>query len=263
MSRSASAQQVALAFLGASRGRALSAATLVAGGEVLGVSGNAMRLSLSRLSARGEIVPETRGRYVLSPMRRSAIAHVCTFKTGFAARVPWKGGFLGVLLGDLSRSNTALVARRERALHLSGFRAFRHGLWLRPDNLAGGRVVVEGHLHRLGLDRAADVVEVRLDSGQLRDAERGWDVAGDEKKARELGARVQRFLRASRNATTKKAAVGSFWLGDEVLRFLARDPLLPESMADPEPRRALAEAMSTLDEQGFALWSSMLEELEA
>jgi hypothetical protein len=34
-------------------------------------------------------------------------------------------------------------------------------------------------------------------------------------------------------------------------------------MADPEPRRALAEAMSTLDEQGFALWSSMLEELEA
>jgi hypothetical protein len=57
--------------------------------------------------------------------------------------------------------------------------------------------------------------------------------------------------------------VRSFWLGDEVLRFLARDPLLPESMADPEPRRALAEAMSTLDEQGFALWSSMLEELEA
>lgn len=262
MTRTASAQQVALGFLGAARGRALSAKALVAGGEVLGVSGNATRLALSRLSARGDIVSERRGAYLLSPSRRSAVAHVRAFKTGFATRTAWRGGFVGVLTSDLSRKHASDITRRERALNLSGFRAFLHGLWLRPDNLAGGKVLIEAHLRRLGLDEGATVVEVQLDGAQLKTLERAWHVAADEKKARELTARVTRFLKSLRTTAPKDAAVEAFWLGDEVLRFLARDPLLPESMADPEPRRALAEAMATLDEQGFALWATLLEELE-
>lgn len=262
MKAAAPAQTVALAFLGASRGRALSAPTLVAGAEILGVSGNATRLALSRLKARGDLHLAGRGRYVLSPLRRNAIAHVRSFKTGFAERVKWKGGFLGVLTGDLPRGNASRVARTERALDLSGFRAFRHGMWVRPDNLAGGRVVVSTHLLRLGLDEGAETVELHLDATQLRTLERAWDIAGDEAKARALTERVLKFLAGSQKLSRRAAAAESFWLGDEVLRFLARDPLLPETMADPEPRKRLADAMATLDEQGFALWASILEELE-
>jgi phenylacetic acid degradation operon negative regulatory protein len=258
----ASAQQVALAFLGASRGRALSAPTLVAGADILGVSGNATRLALSRLRAKGEIQLVSRGKYALSAMRQNAIAHVRTFKSGFAARVPWKGGFLGALTADLPRGNSAMVARRERALDLSGFREFRHGLWVRPDNLAGGRVVVATHLRRLGLDEGADTVELELDAGQVAALEPKWNVAEDQARASALADRVHRFLARGTKLSRRVAAAESFWLGDEVLRFLARDPLLPESMADPEPRARLAEAMATLDEQGFALWKSILEELE-
>lgn len=288
MAKTAPAQNVALGLLGAARGRSLPVQALVKGGEILGVSGNAMRLTLSRLAARGDLRTEGRGRYVLSDLRRNAVAHVRTYlggepgpqsgrrapqakpgsdeggttrrTTGFAARVPWQGRFLGVLTGDLSRRQPTDVARRERALLLSGFRAFRHGLWVRPDNLAGGRVVVEGHLRRLGLDRDAEVITVELDGGQLREVEHAYDVAADEREARRLSTRVHQFL-AKKPQATAKVAAESYWLGDEVLRFLASDPLLPESMADPEPRRALAAAMSVLDERGFALWSSMLEEL--
>lgn len=262
MRPSAPAQTIALAFLGAARGRALSAPTLLAGAELLGVSGNATRLALSRLKARGDVLLAGRGRYVLSPLRRNAVAHVRSFKTGFAERVRWKGGFLGVLTADLPRRNAAQVSRTERALSLSGFRAFRHGMWVRPDNLAGGRVVVSAHLSRLGLDEGAETIELHLDATQLKALERSWDLAGDEAHARALTERVHRFLGGSGKLSRRAAAAECFWLGDEVLRFLARDPLLPETMADPEPRKRLAEAMATLDEQGFALWSSILEELE-
>jgi phenylacetic acid degradation operon negative regulatory protein len=260
--RHTSAGRIALALLGATRGRALTAPVLVEAGRLLGVSSNAMRVGLSRLVAAGALRVEQRGRYALSAERLGAVAHVRTWRTGFAGRVAWKGGFLGVLTAELPRRNAALVARRERALDLAGFRAFRHGLFVRPDNLDGGRVVVGAHLARLGLDDGAEVIELSLDSAQFKLVEPRWQIAADARSAAALGERVRELVRALSTLPWKRAAAESFWLGDEVLRFLARDPLLPESVADPAPRRRLAEAMGVLDERGFALWQSILEPLE-
>ncbi len=252
-----SATRVALALLGASRGRALSVPGLVRGGELLGVSPNALRVALSRLAASGELVVEGRGQYALSEARQRAVAHVRTFRTGFAARVPWKGGFIGVLTADLPRRNPTLVRRRERALELVGLRAYRHGLYVRPDNLEGGRAVVAAHLSRLGLDDAATVIGVSID--QVHEVEALYDVRADTSRAAALETRVRTLLREFRRPKHTLAAK-SFFLGDEVLRFLARDPLLPESMADPAARRALAEAMSALDETAYALWRTIVED---
>lgn len=259
---SASATRVALALLGASRGRALSAPLLVGGGELLGVSPNAMRIALSRLSASGDVVLEGRGRYALSEARLRAIAHVRTFRTGFAARVRWKGGFLGVLTADLPRRNASLVRRREHALALVGMRPYRHGLYVRPDNLEGGRTVVAAQLSRLGLDDEAVVLGVELDASRVREVEALYEVRADTAKAMALEAKVRKLLGELGSRPRHEVAARSFFLGDEVLRFLARDPLLPENMADPAPRRALADAMGVLDEEGYALWRGILESME-
>lgn len=258
----ASAQAVALSVLGASRGRALTAPVLVGAAEILGVSGNAMRVALSRLTSSGDLVMEGRGRYALSEERLRAVAHVRTYRTGFAARVTWNGAFLGVLTSELPRKNAALVSRRENALELSGFRAFRHGVWARPDNLEGGRVAVATHLARLGLDDAADVVGLVLDTAQVKQHEKAWKVAADAARANALVERVEKFMESMDEKPLPKIAAQSFWLGDEVLRFLARDPLLPTSMADPAPRKALARAMEQLDERAYAVWVGLLEALE-
>lgn len=249
-----------MALLGASRGRALSVPSLLLGGELLGVSPNAMRIALSRLASSGDAVLEARGQYALSEARLRAFAHVRTFRTGFAARVRWKGGFLGVLTADLPRRNASLVRRREHALALVGMRAYRHGLYVRPDNLDGGRTVVAAHLSSLGLDDDAAVVGLALDAAQARDVEALYDVRADTARATALEAKVQKLLVELGARAKRELAAKSFFLGDEVLRFLARDPLLPESMADPAPRHALAEAMSVLDEQGYALWRQILDE---
>ena len=260
---STSAQRVALALLAASRGRALSAPVLVGAAGILGLSGNAMRIALSRLAAKKDVVVAERGLYALAPSRLAAVAHVRTWRTGFARRVEWNGRWLGVLTSDLGRRNAALVARRERALELAGFRTFLHGVWVRPDNLEGGRVTVAPHLARLGLDDDAELVELGLDAAQARRAERAWNVASDAREAHALRLRVEKLLKAADTRPVRWFAAQSFWLGDEVLRFLARDPLLPERLADPEPRRHLADAMAQLDERGYRVWHSLLEELEA
>ncbi len=260
--RPTSAGRIALALLGAAPKGSLTAPALVSAGELLGQSANAMRVGLSRLVSSGALRLERRGHYSLADDRRARAAHVRTWRTGFARRVRWQGSFVGVLTADLPRRNAALVARRERALELAGLRVLGHGLFVRPDNLEGGATALGTHLARLGLDAEAEVLEVQLDSAQLARVLPRWAVAADARRADQLTARVKTLVRALPRRGWKKASADSFWLGDEVLRFLSRDPLLPEQLADLAPRRRLADAMSVLDERGHALWQSILEPLE-
>lgn len=260
--RPPSATRISLALLGAAHGRSLAAPALIGGGEILGASPNAMRVALSRLAANGDARVEGRARYALSGTRLGAFAHVGTYRTGFAARVPWQGVFVGALTSGLSRRNATLVRRRARALDLVGMREYRHGLFLRPDNLEGGRAVVAAHLGRLGLDEDAEILGVSLDPAQVRGVEALYAVKADGERAVKLEEKVVTLLAGLSARPKRKVAIESFWLGDEVLRFLARDPLLPESMSDPAPRRALATAMAVLDDEARAIWTSYLEEFE-
>ncbi|MBC7174366.1 MAG: hypothetical protein H5U40_18110 [Polyangiaceae bacterium] len=221
-----------------------------------------MRVALSRLVASGDVILAARGHYALAAERLEPFAHVRSFRTGFAARCAWTGGFVGVLTAELPRRNQALVRRRERALALAGLREFRHALAVRPDNLEGGVAAVAAHLARLGLDDEAEVIGVTLDARQVRAVEALYDVQADTASAVALESKVRALLGRIGTRSKRKDAAETFFVGDEVLRFLARDPLLPESMADPAPRRALATAMEILDERGHALWASLLDELE-
>lgn len=255
--------RVALALLGAARGEPLTIPMLIGAAEVLRLSPNAMRVALSRLTTRGEVTAKRRGAYALSSAQRlEAFAHVRRYRTGFAARVAWRGDFLGVLTADLPRRNATLVRRRTQALDLGGFRALTHGLYARPNNLAGGRDAMAAHLTRLGLDADAALVGLTLDERERATLERSYRVAIDQRKARALTGKVHTLLPVMRRRPPREVAATSFWLGDEVLRFLARDPLLPERLADPTPRAKLADAMSTLDEEGTRVWRTLLEALD-
>lgn len=263
MSRAAlpSTPRIALALLAGARGEPLRAPVLIGAAELLGVSANAMRIALSRLLAAGDVSSPARGVYALSAQHLAALAHVHTFRTGFARRVPFGGEFCAVLTSHLPRRNASAVRRRDSALILSGFREYRPGVYLRPDNLAGGRAALADHLLQLGLDQAADVLGMRLDAAQLQRVEQLYDVKSDAKRAAALCTRVSALLATMATRPARKVAIAAFWLGDEVLRFLARDPLLPEGMADPQPRRALAEAMSELDQRAYAVWRVILAQL--
>ncbi len=253
--------RIALALLGASRDQALTTPMLVGAADVLKLSPNSMRIALSRLTSRGDLITQRRGTYALSKKRMEGFAHVRRYRTGFAKRVSWRGDYLGVLTADLPRRNATLVRRRARSLDLAGFRPLGHGLFVRPNNLSGGRAPVEALLLRLGLDADAQVIGVTLDSAQSAQLEKHYGVGADRRKAIALTSKVEALLALMHRRPPREVAATSFWLGDEVLRFLARDPLLPEELADPAPRRKLAEVMSELDEQGLRVWTSLLKTL--
>lgn len=261
--RPLTATRLALALLSASRETSLSANALVGAAELLGSSSNAMRVALSRLVASGDVELASRGRYALSSSALAPALHVRRFRTGFARRVAWRGDFVAVFTGDLPRRNPTSVRRRERALGLVGFRAFRHGVHVRPDNLEGGVDRVRSHLAELGLDEEADVVTCRFDAAQQRAIEDLYVVTADAARAADLDLRVRTLLARLELTPTHRDAKESFFVGDEVLRFLARDPLLPSELADPAPRLALTSSMATLDERGHAIWQAVLDEFEA
>lgn len=251
--------RIALALLAAARGEPLTTPVLIGAAEVLRLSPNAMRIALSRLTTTDDVITQRRGTYALSPRRLQSYVQVR--RNGFATRIPWKGDYLGVLTADLPRRSATLVRRRTHALDVAGFRELSHGLFVRPDNLAGGRATVAPLLQRLGLDPGAELIGVSLDARQSTALEQRWQVSADARRAQVLEKKVKALLPIMRRRPPRQVAATSFWLGDEVLRFLARDPLLPERWADPAPRRKLAEVMSALDEQGLQVWRSLLETL--
>lgn len=254
----ASATRIALTVLTAARGHPLSAAQILAAGELLACSPNAMRVALSRLLADGSIAQHERGTYVLGTAFADVGAHVRAWRTGFAKQVAWKGRFVAVLVHALPRRDRTSARRRDRALALAGFRAWKHGVVLRPDNLAGGRAALADHLAKLGLDPDAPVVGLELDEARTKEVFGLWDVAADRARAVALEADVQKFVAQMDKRPPERVAAESFWLGDDVVRFLVRDPLLPEHVCDPAPRRALATAMGILDERGVAVWWEIL-----
>lgn len=255
--------RIALALLGASQGHPLTTPMFIAAAEVLSLSPNAMRIALSRLTARGDLIARRRGTYALSPERARAFAHVRRYRTGFATRVSWRGAFLGVLTADLPRRNATVLRRRLNALDLAGFRPLRHGLFARPDNLEGGRGAMQEHLSKLGLDPGAELVGLTLDAPQTTTLKRAYRIEADARRCRALAKKTEALLPLMRRRPPRQVAAPSFFLGDEVLRYLARDPLLPEQWASPGPRTQLAALMSRLDEHGLAVWRSLLEELES
>lgn len=254
----ASATRIALTVLTAARGHPLSAAQILAAGELLDCSPNAMRVALSRLLSDGSVAQRERGTYVLGRAFADVGAHVRAWRTGFAKQVAWKGRFIAVLVHALPRRDRTSARRRDRALALAGFRAWKHGVVLRPDNLKGGREALASHLAGLGLDPDAPVVGLELDAARTEEVFGLWDVAADRARALALEADVRSFVARMDKRPPARVAAESFWLGDEVVRFLVRDPLLPEHISDPGPRRALAEAMAELDARGVAIWWEIL-----
>jgi len=250
-----------LSLLTAGKGRTLSAAQLLAACGLLGVSDNATRVSLSRLRREGRIAQAERGSYRLGAASFELAELAGAWRSRARCRRSFHGQYLALLTADLRRGDRTTIRRREHAIEVSGMRTWRHGLALRPDNLDGqGRALTE-RLKTLGFPDAVDMVTVSLNPDQEVSVCALWDVAAYEREAKRLTLEVHKFLRAGERLSTERRAKQSFWLGDEVIRFLLRDPLLPETWCDPSLVTDLTQAMEELDLRGHAVWADVLAEV--
>jgi phenylacetic acid degradation operon negative regulatory protein len=237
----------------------LTAAEAVAAGELFGISGNATRVALARLAAAGLVDATTRGTYRLGPAGIALDKEVSSWRDAEQRVVPWSGRWIAVLTAGLPRTDRAAWRTRERALSLLGLREFDAGLFVRPDNLAGGVESVRLRLGALGVGAETPVFSAdQFDFKREQLARTLWDVDELTRFYRDGREQLQKWLKRSSRLSQGEVAKESFLLGDNAIRKLVFDPLLPEPLIDVALRRRYREAVIEFDQAGHTIWSNFL-----
>ena len=245
-------------LLGAA-GRRLAAREAVAACALFGIRENSVRVTLARLSATGLVEAVDRGEYRLGPGAASLADDVSTWRDAERRVRDWNGDWLAAHVGDLGRSDRAVLRARARALELLGLRELDRGLYLRPDNLAGGVAAVRARLLALGLEPEAAVFVARgFDAARERRAVALWDGRALTRAYRDTHGRLDAWLARADSLALDTAARESFLLGNDAIRQLVFDPLLPAPLVDVDARRAFADAVARFDAAGHAIWNRFL-----
>jgi phenylacetic acid degradation operon negative regulatory protein len=171
------AKRVVLQLLSASGALEVSAALLVEMGELLGFTGNNVRVTLARLLAAGTVELTGRGMYRLGEQAQALGSQVRRWDELEKQVRRWDGAWACAHAGDLALSDRAARSRRDRALRLLGFRTLARGLEIRPDNLDGG---VDGLRDRLSALGGGELLVFRgseLDAETEAKARSLWDAA--------------------------------------------------------------------------------------
>lgn len=243
--------------------RRLSAREAVASCALFGIRENNVRVALVRLAAAGMIEAVERGQYRLGPKAEGLAGDVSAWRDVEHRVRDWDGGWIAVHVGALPRSDRASRRARERALGLLGLRELDGGLYVRPDNLAGGVDAVRERLARLGLGAEAAVFVARsLDRKRDRRARGLWDAPALDRGYRETRALLETWLARWSAGTPplslEAAARESFVLGNEAIRQLVFDPLLPAPLVDVDARSAFVDAVRRFDGVGHSIWRRFL-----
>ena len=239
----------------ATEGREQSVRESIASCALFGIRESSVRVALARLVAEGLIEPAARGVYRLGPRAAALASDVSTWRSAEDRVREWHGEWIAVHVGALGRSNRAALRARDRALAMLGLREVDRGLYVRPDNLAGGVRDVRERLCKLGLDRAAAVfVATDFDAERESRARRLWDGEAITRSYRTTRVALEQWRSRARSLDAETAAREAYVLGNDAIRLLVFDPLLPAPLVDVDERRALAAVVREHDQAGRALW---------
>lgn len=249
-----------LRLLPVAEGGHLAVAEAVKGCALFGISENNARVALARLVAAGLVEAVERGVYRLGPGGRALGADVLAWREAEQRTRPWPGAWAAVHTSALGRIDRPALRARQRALALAGLRELDAGLFVRPDNMAGGVAGLRERLHALGLPSQAVVFQAaQFDEEREARARRLWNVALLE---RSYGAGLQKLERALARLprlALDAAAREAYLLGDEGIHQLVFDPMLPEPLVDVGLRRSYADMVKRYDAAGRRVWRRFMQ----
>lgn len=233
----------------------MTARDAILAGALFKISENSLRVTLARLSAASLIEGAGRAAYRLGPAATDLAGEVASWRCAEARLRPWHGGYIVVHCGALGRSDRVALGRRERALHMLGFRPFERGLHIRPDNIETHVDAVRQRLYKLGLDRKAAVfLAAGLDPERDARTRQLWDGKALTQSYRQQRVRLEQWLAGADRRALAVAARESFLLGGSAIHQLVFDPLLPEPFVDTAERHAFIQSVHRFDETGRAIW---------
>lgn len=235
---------------------------LIRAGEAFGLTANRMRVALSRLVSEGVIESPARGYYRISRQGALVQREIESWRELEQRRVDWQGDWCALLTENLASAGSTLWRHQLRVLNLRGLQRWRPGLWVRPNNLVGGREQLVDDLKRLGLDAIqGSFVVSDSDSDCEKELKSLWDCKAINKQYQKQERLIARAKAQLPKKSFNKALVETLFVGSETVRMLNMDPLLPDQMIDGELRRNVIGSMAEYDVIGKKMWRDFYESL--
>ncbi len=252
------AKNLILDLLLAARDLPLTARDAVAACGLFGIRENNVRVCLARLSAEGLIEAASRGHYRLSPKALRLGDEVAHWRSAEDRLRAWQGDFVAVRAVRPDRNDRSALRSQFRALEIMGFGALYKDFYLRPNNIESELAAVREHLYALGLHPESLIFGAGdfAPRMQQRIAEL-WDTAALNRRYREQRARLEAWLDRHADLEPEVAARESFLLGNEAVRQIVFDPLLPDDWIDVHARHDFFAAMRRFDDVGHAIWRGL------
>lgn len=254
-----SPKKLILNLLLAADGAPLTAADAVLACGFFGIRENNVRVALARLGAEGLLESAGRGAYQLGPGAQNIAQALASWRQAESQLRPWAGGWVMVSTASLGRSDRTALRQRERALALVGLQDLDGSLHVRPDNLSGGAASIRERLRGLGLAPDAPVfAATELDPALDARARGLWQGKTINTAYARTRHKLQAWLTRAHELEPEVAARESYLLGNDAIRQLVYDPLLPEPLVDTAERRAFTDTVIAFDEAGRRIWRSLL-----
>lgn len=249
-------------FLRAAAPDSISVKSLLAVGDLLGFSHNAIRVAISRLCTKELVISDAKGCYRLTDKTFVVSKFIDRWRLGENRVRPWQGQWLCCHLPQGMQRTERNQSQKSLAWY--GFRHGLSGLYLRPDNLNLSITELNNQLIESGLTPQATLFRAYDFNGeQVQHWPDLWDVDEITRTYQELNDRLSESYEHFFDMPMEKSLPESIVLGGNTLRTLALDPLLPEEMIDVAPRNALSTLMIKYEEQSKAAWADMIKKLEA
>lgn len=256
-------RQLLLKLLGSRADEELDVTAAIRAGALFNISENNTRVALTRLQAAGFLETVARGAYRLGVNGQALANEVGVWRTVEQTLCHWEGGWVAVLTSPLKRSDKKAIRTRERAFAMLGIQELENGLFVRPDNFIDAVPSIRERLHRFGLESQAPVfLAMHFDQTRDRKARLLWDTGNIEQTYQNNIHALERSLSRLNQLSLADSARETYILGDQAIRCLVFDPLLPSPLVNESKRRALRELMQTYDKIGHEIWKQFLDSNE-
>ena len=204
--------------------------------DLFEISANSVRVTLSRLRADELIEQDLRGHYRLNWKYDPVRDWIDSWSKGEDRTTDWNNRWLSIVPSKHLSAKT--IRALDRACTRLGFRAFRDGIWVRPDNLTMPIVKMTELLE--AMSDTSDIIISRLTDAYIDGEAQSFADLWNRRDLEEMYRRETNLLKsAMKDLDTVDENIAlrdSFLIGGDAIRRLALDPLLPPELIDVEAR---------------------------
>ncbi len=248
-------------FLRAANPEPLTIKSLLTVGETLGFSANAIRVAISRLCAKEQVISDSRSCYRLTDKTLAINSFTDRWRLGESRVRPWQAHWICCHLpqgmGRTERNQA------QKALSWYGLKLGLSGLYIRPDNLNLSIQELNSQLIDVALTPNASLFRAYdFQEHQTQQWQRLWDIKAIETRYKSHYEKIAKSANNFFEKPIEQSLSESLILGGDTLRVLTLDPLLPAEMIDITLRKKLSDMMEEYEAQCRKLWTEVIARLE-